>query len=180
MIFLAIVAVAIVGFVIVVAMQPNDFTIARSAVIPAPPSVVFDEVNDFHKWNAWSPWAKMDPNAKNTFEGEPSGPGSIFSWDGNGKVGAGRMSITENRPGQWIHIKLEFIKPFQATNSVEFTFEPAPAGTKVTWSMSGESKFIGKAIGLLMSCDKMIGTQYEQGLQNLANVAAQKPVAAAV
>ena len=177
---LSLIFFAIVVFILIVGLQPAAFTITRSATIPAPPSVIFDEVNDFHRWNAWSPWAKMDPDAKNTFDGEPSGVGSIFTWSGNNKVGEGKMAIMDNRPNQWIRLSLEFIKPFQATHNVEFTFEPAPTGTKVTWSMSGKNNFVAKAFVLLMDCDKMIDGQYEQGLKNLADVVANKAVATTV
>jgi carbon monoxide dehydrogenase subunit G len=129
-------------------------------------------VNDFHNWQAWSPWAKMDPTAKNSFAGTPSGEGALFSWAGNNKVGEGRMTIMESRPSESIRIKLEFLKPFQATNTAEFTFQPTGEGTLVTWSMSGKNSFMAKAVVLVMNCDKMVGGQFEQGLANLKDVVA--------
>lgn len=165
-------AVVIAVLVIVVAMQPTDFRITRSATISAPTAVVFAHVNDFHNWNAWLPWAKMDPAAKNSFAGAASGEGAIFSWAGNSKVGEGRMTLMESRPSELIRIKLEFLKPFQATNTAEFTFKPADDGTLVTWSMSGKNNFMAKAVVLLMNCDKMVGGQFESGLANLKDVTA--------
>lgn len=165
-IVIAIVVVMVV-FVLVVAMQPGDFRISRSATIPAPPSMVFGQVNDFHKWQAWSPWARMDPNAKNSFEGSASGLGAVFRWEGNNQVGQGGMTIIESRPSDLIRIKLEFLKPFKATHTAEFTFEPAADSTVVTWSMTGKNNFISKGFVLLMNCDKMVGGQFEKGLANL-------------
>jgi hypothetical protein len=101
-------AVIVVVFVVIVALQPSDFRVARSATISAPASAVFAQVNDFHKWEAWSPWAKLDPAAKNSFEGPPAGIGAIFRWAGNDEVGAGSMTIIESRPSELIRIKLEF------------------------------------------------------------------------
>jgi hypothetical protein len=169
---LIIIAALIVGFVIVVAMQPSQFRITRSASIPAPAAEVFEEVNDFHRWNAWSPWARLDPAAKNTFEGAESGEGAIFHWTGNKQVGEGRMTLLESRPAEYIRIKLEFLKPFQATNTTEFTFKPADGQTLVTWTMSGTNNFVSKAFVMVMNCDKMIGGQFEQGLENLKSVVA--------
>lgn len=163
-------AVVIVGLLLFVATRPEDFCITRSATIPAPASILFEQVNDFHHWNAWSPWAKMDPNVKNTFAGPASGVGASFHWNGNKQVGEGIMTITESQPDQSIRIKLQFLKPFQATHNVTFTFKPAGDQTVVTWSMSGKNSFMAKAFTLLMDCDKMIGTQYEKGLANLASV----------
>ena len=161
------VALAIIVLVVVIATRPDDFRISRSATIPAPAQVVFDQVNDFHKWQAWSPWAKMDPSAKNTYEGAPSGTGAIFRWEGNNKVGQGAMTIMDSHPYDLIRIKLEFLKPFQATNTAEFQFQPSGESTVVTWSMSGKKNFMAKAFVLLMGCDKMVGGQFEQGLANL-------------
>jgi uncharacterized protein YndB with AHSA1/START domain len=164
------VAVIVVLLVVIVAMRPSDFRITRTGRISAPVEVVFGNVNDLHRWEAWSPWAKMDPNSKSTFAGPTAGLGSSMAWDGNNKVGSGRMTILESRPGEVIRFKLEFFKPFKATNLAEFTFKPEGNQTAVTWTMSGKNNFMGKAIGLLMNCDKMIGTQFEQGLANLNSV----------
>lgn len=164
-------AVVLVAFIIVVATRPSEFRTVRSAVIPAAPAVVFEQVNDLHKWQAWSPWAKMDPNAKNTFEGPDAGKGAAFKWAGNNKVGEGKMTITESRPDELVRFQLDFLKPFEASNTAEFAFKPEGNQTHVTWSMSGKNNFMFKAVGLFMNCDKMIGDQFEQGLANLATVA---------
>ncbi|HEY2083535.1 MAG TPA: SRPBCC family protein, partial [Verrucomicrobiae bacterium] len=166
-IILIAVAVLVVLLAIIVALRPADFRITRTGRISAPVGVVFDNVNDFHRWAAWSPWAKMDPNAKNTFAGPAAGPGSSMEWAGNNKVGAGRMTILESRPNEAIQIKLEFFRPFKATHLAEFTFKPEGNQTAVTWTMTGKNNFMGKAFTLLMNCDKMIGSQFEQGLANL-------------
>jgi len=163
-------AALVVLFLLAVALQPSEFRIIRSATIAAPPAVVFEQINDLHKWNAWSPWAKLDPNSKITFDGAPAGVGASSAWVGNKEVGEGRMTITESKPGELILMRLEFVKPFVGTNITEFTFKPEGAGTAVTWSMSGHNNFIGKAMGLIMNCDKMVGGQFEKGFANLKAV----------
>ena len=168
---LIIVAIIIVVFVVIVALQPADFRITRSITVSASPETVFAQVNDFRKWEAWSPWAKLDPACKNSFSGAASGTGAAFAWEGNKKVGAGRMTITESRADNLIRIKLEFLKPFKATNTAEFIFKAIGGQTEVTWSMSGKNNFMGKAFGLLMNCDKMIGGDFEKGLAAMKSVA---------
>jgi hypothetical protein len=160
-------ALLFVVLIILVVRQPDEFRITRTATLPAPASLVFTHVNDLHKWNAWSPWAKLDPNAKNTFEGSDAGTGAIMHWAGNNEVGEGSMTITESRANELIRFKLEFLKPMKATNTTEFTFTPQGDQTLLSWSMFGENNFIGKAIGLVMNCEKMVGDQFEQGLDNL-------------
>jgi hypothetical protein len=168
---LAVAAVIVAGFIIVVAARSSEFRVARSATIPAPAAVVFEQVNDFHNWEAWSPWARLDPAAKNTFEGAESGEGAKFHWEGT-KVGAGGMTLVESRPHELIRLRLEFLRPFKATNAVEFTFQSSGAGTLVTWAMTGKNNFIAKAIGLFIDCEKMCGGQFEQGLANLSSAVA--------
>lgn len=161
------VAVLIAVFVVVVAMQPDGFRVARSISISAPPVTVFAKVNDLRTWQQFSPWAKLDPNAKATFAGPETGTASSFTWAGNNEVGEGTMTIVESRPHELIRFKLEFVKPFEGTNDAEFTFKPAGAQTEVTWSMSGKNNFLFKAVGLFIDCEKMIGPQFEEGLANL-------------
>ena len=165
-------AAIIVVFLIVVAMQPADFRISRTAVIAAPPAAVFGQINDFHKWNDWSPWAKLDPNAKNSFDGPESGVGAKFSWSGNNEVGEGSMKITSSKPDESVLMDLVFTKPFAATNLTEFTLKPEGNGTAVTWSMSGKNDFMGKAFSLIVNCDKMIGGKFEEGFANLKAIVA--------
>ena len=116
-IILIVLAIIVVVFVLVVAMRPSGFRITRSATISAPAPVVFAQVNDLHKWEAWSPWAKLDPAARNSYEGPPAGTGAILRWAGNNKVGAGSMTIIESRPHEFIRFRLDFLKPFKATTT---------------------------------------------------------------
>ena len=168
---LVVVIVAVVGFCAIVAMQPNDYKVSRSASIAAPPEKVFAYVDDFHKWEAWSPWAKLDPNMKTSYSGPESGQGASYAWTGNDQVGEGKMTIAESHPGQHIKINLEFIKPWQANNTTEFMFKPDGDKTNVTWTMNGQNNFVGKAFGMMMNMDKMIGNDFDKGLAQLKAVA---------
>jgi uncharacterized protein YndB with AHSA1/START domain len=170
LIALLVLAAMVAGFAAVVAMQPSEFRIVRSATIPAPPAAVFAQVNDFHNWEAWSPWKKLDPAAKNSFEGAPSGTGAVFKWAGNSEVGEGSMTITESQPNDLVRIRLDFVKPFEDTSTAEFTFKPEVEQTLVTWSMYGRKNFIGKAMCMFMDMDKMVGGSFEEGLANIKAV----------
>jgi hypothetical protein len=167
---LIVVAAIILVFVVIVALQPPEFRVSRAATISAPGSTVFAQVNDFHNWVAWSPWAKLDPSMKQTYDGAPAGTGAVYTWTGNREVGEGRMTITESRPSDLIRINLEFLKPFKATSTTEFTFKSDGAQTAVTWNMTGKNNFISKAICLFMNMDKMVGGDFERGLAQLKSV----------
>ena len=170
-IFFILVGVLVV-FAGVVAMQPAEFKVERSASFNAAPQAVFENVNNLHKWEQWSPWAKIDPAAKQTYEGPEAGVGAMFSWSSeNSEVGVGRMTITESRANELIKMRLDFVAPMQATNTTEFAFKQNGNQTVVTWSMSGNKNFIMKAFGLFMNCDKMVGDYFEKGLAQLRTVA---------
>jgi len=168
---LAVSVIIIFGLVAVVATRPAQFHVARTTTIAAPAPVVFAQVNDFHKWEAWNPWAKLDPAVKQAYEGAPAGTGAIYTWSGNSEVGAGRMTIVESHPSDLIRINLEFLKPIAGTSTAEFTFKPEGDGTAVTWSMDGTNGFLAKAIGLVFNMDRMIGGQFEKGLADMKTVA---------
>jgi hypothetical protein len=171
---LLVLVVIIVGFVVYVAIQPSEFAITRSATMAAPAADVFAQVNDFHNWQAWSPWAKLDPKATNSFEGPSSGEGAIFKWSGNDQVGQGVMTLTESRPNDLIKIKLDFIKPMEATNITEFTFKPEGEKTLVTWTMSGHNNFVGRAFCLVMNMQKVVGNEFDKGLASMKSIVEAK------
>jgi hypothetical protein len=171
---LVVLVIAVAVFAGVVAMQPAEFRVERSATMAAPAPDVFAQVNDFHNWEAWSPWAKLDPNAKVTFSGPQSGQGASFKWDGNGKVGAGTMTITASKPNERVSTRTDFVKPFEGTSNSEFVFSQVGERTNVIWTMTGTHKFIGKAMCLVMSMENMLGPDFEKGLAQLKQVAERK------
>jgi hypothetical protein len=168
-------AALILLFVVVVAMQPDEFRVERTAPIAAPQAAVFQQVNDLRKWEAWSPWAKLDPEAKVSFEGPESGQGAAMSWAGNDKVGEGKMTVVESRANEEVKLKVDFVRPFQGSSSSEFAFKAAGEKTEVAWVISGQHNFIGKAFCLITNGQKMIGDDMEKGLAQLKAVVESGP-----
>ena len=171
------ISAVLVLFIVVVAVQPATFHVERSVTIAAPPESAFAQVNDFHNWSAWSPWEKLDPGMKRTHGGSASGVGATYAWVGNDEVGEGRMSIEKSEPNKQLVIKLEFLKPMEATNTATFSFSPSAEGTKVTWAMDGNNNFVGKAFCLFMDMDKMVGGDFEKGLAAMKTAAESAPKA---
>lgn len=168
------VTVLIIVFIVVVALRPADFRVERSMAMRAPAAAAFAQVNDFQNWRAWSPWEKLDPALQRRYDGPPSGTGAVYSWQGNKDVGEGRMTITDSKPAELVRIRLEFFKPFAATNTAEFRFEPQGDSTNVTWSMAGQNNFFAKAISLVINMDHMVGGMFEQGLAQMKAVVEKK------
>ncbi len=163
-------------FAFYVAVLPATATVARMATIAAPPAEVFARVNDLHKWQDWSPWARLDPNAKVVFEGPAAGEGAMFAWWGNSDVGEGRMTLVESKPNEKIKFRIDLAKPLAGSNTSEFMFEPEGNGTYVIWKMTGERTFLQRAMCVVFNAEKVAGDQFEQGLVNLDAVVTGKTV----
>ncbi len=159
---------ALAGFA---AIQPGSFRVQRSASIKASPEKIFPLISDFKSWNAWSPWEKLDPAMKRTYDGPASGKGAVYQWAGNREVGAGRMEIVEAAAPSKVAIRLDFVAPFEAHNVAEFTLEPKGDATTVVWAMYGPHTYASKLMSLFFSMDGMVGGYFEKGLADLKAVA---------
>jgi hypothetical protein len=170
-------AVALPGALAVyAATRPDAFRIQRSATIQAPPEAILPHINDFRRWEAWSPYEKLDPAMTKSYSGAASGPGAVYTWEGR-KAGAGRMEIRETSPRRVV-IQLDFSKPFEAHNTAEFTLEPEGAATRVTWAMHGRSPFMSRVMGIVINLDNLVGKDFVAGLASLKTVAEQQPAGA--
>jgi uncharacterized protein YndB with AHSA1/START domain len=164
---LLVLVLAIAGVLLYAATRPDTFQVQRRTTIAAPPEKVFALIEDFHRWGTWSPWEKLDPAMTRTFSGAERGVGAVYAWRGNNKAGEGRMEITEaTSPGKLL-IKLDFVKPFPANNTVEFVLAPKDGGTDVTWTMRGPSPYLSKLMDTVVGMDRLVGKDFDAGLANL-------------
>src|ERR1044072_3523424 len=151
--------------------KPDTFRVQRAATIDAPPEKIFPLISDFHQWAAWSPWEGKDPDLQRSYTGAASGRGAVYQWKGNRNVGSGRMEILDAPPPERIVIKLDFISPFEAHNTAEFTLLPQGGSTNVTWLMHGPASLVSKVLQVFMNMDHMIGKDFAAGLARLKRVA---------
>jgi uncharacterized protein YndB with AHSA1/START domain len=170
-IIVVVLLIAVAGILAYAAAKPDAFRVERTRDIKASPERIFALINDLHGWGDWSPYEKRDPDMHRSFSGAASGKGAVYQWDGNKNVGKGRMEIVDTTPPSRIVIKLDFIKPFEGHNTAEFTMVPRGDMTRVTWAMFGPAPFMSKVMQVFMNFDKMIGKDFEQGLDNLKAVA---------
>ena len=165
------VVVPIIALLVFAATRPDTFRVQRASSVNAPPEKIFALINDLRSWRAWSPYEQKDPSMKRTLSGAAHGKGAVYEWDGNKDIGKGRMEIIESDPASRVLIKLDFVRPFEAHNIVEFTLKPNGHTTNVTWAMHGRSPYLAKLMGVFFSMDSMIGKDFEAGLSNLKTVA---------
>jgi uncharacterized protein YndB with AHSA1/START domain len=163
----AILVIALAVVLVLASTKPDTFRVERSAVIKAWPEKIFPLIADFHQWGRWSPYETRDPAMKRTYGGAESGKGATYAWEGDSNVGKGHMEILDAPAPQKVVIKLDFLKPFEAHNTAEFTLQPQGDGTRVTWAMQGPTPFIGKIMHLFINMDRMVGADFEVGLANL-------------
>lgn len=164
------VVVVIAAVLVYATFQPDTFRVERSASIKAPPEKIYPLINDLRSMQTWSAWEKVDPGMKRAHSGAATGVGAVYEWEGNNDIGQGRMEITESSPSR-VGIRMDFIKPFAAQNTVEFTLKPEGDATRVTQAISGPSPYISKLFGLFCSMDKMIGEKFEESLAALKTAA---------
>ncbi len=160
-------AVLFVVFIAGAYLMPKTINVERDITIDAPPAEVFPYVNNYKKFNEWSPWANRDPDATYTYSGPEAGEGAKMSWEGNESVGAGSQTILESKENELVRTELDFGD--QGTAEAYFDLEPRSDGTKtnITWGMKSDmgNNPIARWMGLMM--DRWVGTDYEKGLKNL-------------
>lgn len=169
------VLIALVAFLGFVSTKNGQFHYERSGVINAPAAKIFSYLSNFKMGHLWSPYEKMDPNMKKTFTGTDGTVGSVMEFEGNSETGSGKLEMLKVEPNSLVEIKLTMIKPFHGENLIQYKLTPEGAGTRFSWSMSGDGGFMGKLISVFINCEKMMAGQFESGIANLkAVVEAQK------
>lgn len=172
MLKLALLAVTILAVVVLIlaASCPDVLRVTRSIDIKATPETIFPLINDFHRWDAWTPYNK-DQAMRKTYGTITAGKGATYAWEGNKDVGEGEIAITDTAPPGRIDLELHMIKPIEARNQVVFTLEPHGDMTRVTWTMNCKQNLPAKLVGLFMDMDKMVGGDFDKGLMSLRTVA---------
>jgi len=177
---LLILVILVAGLIVLIQSRPSAFHVERSTTVSAPAEAIYAQVVDLHHWAGWSPWDKLDPAMKKDYAGDAGAVGSSYHWAGNEKVGEGRMTVAKADPGKQVAFDLEFIKPYAGKCQSALAFAPEGTGTKVTWSIDGQSNFMAKAMELFGgNMDKMMGPDFEHGLAGLKSLVEAAPAAAA-
>lgn len=170
-IIVVVLVVPVAAVLALAAAKPDTFRVQRATDIKAPPEKIFALLDDFHRYQSWSPYEKLDPGMKRAYSGPRNGKGAVYAWDSSGKAGAGRMEIADSSPPSKVRIQLDFTRPFEARNVVEFILLPQGQSTNVTWAMSGSTPFLAKVMHLFFNMDRMVGKDFEAGLANLKALA---------
>lgn len=166
------VVVALLAFI---SMRPSTYEVSRSIKVNAPAAKIYPWVAQLPKFVEWSPWSGLDPNVKTSFSGTPGAVGSAYAWEGNDEVGKGSLTIKQVQVDKSVELDLKFITPWESVATTRFDLAPQGEAVEVKWSMNGDLDFMGKAMGLFMDMDAMIGPDYEKGLSSLKQKVESQP-----
>jgi hypothetical protein len=174
---LLIILFAIVALVLLIALFiSKSYKVEKSIVIHASKDSVFNYIKHLKNQNDYSVWSKMDPNWKTSFSGVDGTVGFVSAWESEVKnVGSGSQTITKIVEGDSIVTKLKFIKPFKAENDTYLTVSAVDAAnTKVSWAFAGSYPYPMNIMKLIFNLEKMIGKDFEQGLENMKVIIEKK------
>jgi hypothetical protein len=161
------VVVIIGAFLIYVASKPSDTVVSREVTINASADKIFPYVNTRTLANSWNPWLKMDKIAKVSFIGPEVGVGAVTKWDDGKELGTGSATVIESIPNESVTVKLEYKKPFEATQHAKYILKPNGNQTTVIWQVEGKSTFMQKIFCVFINMDKMVGDVFTEGLGQL-------------
>jgi len=152
-------------------ISPSKLVFEESDTMDANPLMVYNMVNDFKKWEDWSPWGEMDPEAENSYTSKTRGVGAQWSWKGE-KVGEGSQTITESTKGEKIRTALKFSN-WDGESYSDWHFTDVDGKTKVRWGFEGgETPFVMRPFNLLMK-NGLIDT-YKKGLNNIKKIVEER------
>jgi hypothetical protein len=169
------VIVAIVfGVVFIISLfLPSKYHVERYIVINSPMDSLFHNINNLREWNKWIPFNKESDTTFEITYSEPSeGVGASQKWDGK-KLGRGNLKIIKSENGKKIEYEESLGDQDFKTNGT-FLFKDTANGVKVTWQEEGSNGFnqIARIFGKYY--DKLIGGDFERGLENLKKVSEKK------
>ncbi|MCF4102070.1 GyrI-like domain-containing protein [Gillisia sp. M10.2A] len=168
--------IAIIAGAIYIATKDGNYQVEESAVIAAPVSVVFNEVNNFKNWENWGPWMDDSDDMIITYSDTLSGEGANYSWKSE-EMGDGKIRTQKVIPNSSIDQKITFITPYGTSKSdVYWNFEEIEEGTKVTWGMKGKQSFMEKLAFSFKdsSFTEMMRPMFTEGLDKLNTVTINK------
>lgn len=159
--------VLLVAFLSYVATRDGKFHYERSGVINASPDKIYPFLSNLKMGMMWSPFEQKDPGMKRNFVGPVDQVGSIYEFEGNSDVGAGKLEFLKMTPNESVDLKLTMTKPFYGENIIQYKLTPEASGTRFTWTMSGDGGYLSKLMSVFIDCEKMIGSEFAKGIENL-------------
>ncbi len=149
---------------------PRIVMVERSIVINVPVEAVYQQVTNLRNFNSWSPWHNRDPNTRYIFSGGNASVGSTMNWSSeHPEVGNGSQRIVALNAPHEVEIKLDFGEDGSADSYFKID-SLAKEKSRVTWGFTTDMGLnpLARYFGLMF--DGWIGTDYEEGLDNLKDI----------
>ena len=169
---IGIVILILIAIIVVLGLvAPKDYSVERAILIDSPKELVFDQVKYFRNWQAWSPWAEGDSLMTWTVEGIDGTEGSSYIWEGDPKgAGTGEMTNTGIEEYAEIAYHLRFIDPMESESDGYVRISEEEGKTNAVWGFYGKNPFPWNIMTLFKSMDKMVGKDFERGLDLLKGI----------
>lgn len=163
--------VILLAIIVVGVMAPKTETVERSIVIEQPANKIFTYLVSLKNMEQYSPWQLKDPKAKHEYRGTDSTVGSVHRWiSENKEVGVGEQEIKSIKINEEIISELRFEEPLEGVSEGFFKLKPVPNGTELTWGYHGSFGFVESIFMMAIDMDKVLGADFEQGLQKIKSI----------
>ncbi len=171
-----------IGGIIVIVLVASifikkEYAVEREIFINRPQAVVFNYVKYLKNQDNYTVWGSLDPQMKREYRGTDGTVGFVAAWDSkNSHVGKGEQEITDIQTGERIDYNLRFMEPFESKAHTYFALAAASENvTKVVWGFDGKMSYPTNFMRLFMNMDKMLGPDFEKGLQKLKEILESQP-----
>jgi uncharacterized membrane protein len=174
---MAIIIAIIIAIPLVIALfTAKDVTVVREININKPHQEVYDYAKYLKNQDNFSKWALMDPDMHKEYRGTDGEVGFVSFWKSeNPDVGSGEQEILSIKEGKRIDYALRFFEPFEADDKAFMEFESVEQNeTLVRWGYEGYMAYPMNAMLLVMDMEKMIGDDFQTGLENLKRILENK------
>jgi uncharacterized membrane protein len=170
---MAIIIAIIIAIPLLIALfTAKDVSVVREITINRPQHEVYDYAKYLKNQDNFSKWSKMDPDMHKEYKGTDGEVGFVSFWKSeNPEVGSGEQEILAIQEGKRIDYALRFFKPFKSNDKAYMEFEPLnEKETLVRWGYEGHMAYPKNAMLLVMDMEKMVGDDFQTGLENLKRI----------
>ncbi len=153
-------------------LMPRTISVERTRLIQAPPHIVFDLIDDFRAFNAWSPWTADVEQVRFDYFGPKEGVGHKMQWQSpDPSIGYGHQEILSLKHNEFIRTAISFGDRGRAFGY--FALDPVGEATSVRWGFQTDLGVnpLARYYGLVMP--GQIRSDFDQGLDRLAAMAEQ-------
>ncbi|HAA14338.1 MAG TPA: hypothetical protein DCE41_22685 [Cytophagales bacterium] len=149
------------------ARQLQQIHITKSVTISAPMDQVFNQVKYLNNFPKWSPFLEEDPTQTVSVKGTDGTVGAQYHWEGRNGKDLGYQEIKQIVEDQYIKMRCEIQKPFQAQPVFEYSFSQTAQGVTVQQDFDLKSGLVDAFFMWLFGAAKGMDKTNARGMELL-------------